>query len=238
MLYHSEGIRWARKSWRWFVAILLGVAAAGCGERVVPAPPAKVVFENGLFRILDVNVPPGTTLKHSYQNDVATIVIVDGARTRTHAPGEDWGEETTPVLGAVSVGEAGEHGVQNVAEGAFQLLALEKLRDEGPSTPQPPAVMGMTLAAESPAFRVFDLKLTDKNTQISHVHNVPAVAVLVAGKILSQGPESKAAEIGQAPTGLKQLDQRGQWLFVPPGETHHVVRLGVEPTHVVELELR
>jgi hypothetical protein len=218
--------------------VLLSVVAVVCGYPGVRAPPAKVVFENGLFRILDVNVPSRTTLKHSYQNDVATIVMLDGAHTRTQPPGKDWSEETTPVLGAVSIGEAGEHGVQNVGEGPFQLLALEKLRDEGPATPQPPAVTGMTLAGESPSFRAFDLKLTDKNTQISHVHTVPAVAVLVSGKVLSQGPESKAAEIGQAPTGLKQLDQRGQWLFVPTGETHHVVRLGTEPAHIVELELR
>jgi hypothetical protein len=197
-----------------------------------------VVFENGLFRILDVNVPSGTTMRHSYHNDVATIVMLDGARTRTRVPDKDWGEEITPALGAVSIGEAGEHEVQNVAASAFQLLAVEKLRDDGRSLPQPAASTGMTLAAESPAFRIFDLKLTTKNTQISHVHSVPAVAVLITGKILSQSPESKAAEVGEAPTGLKQLDQRGQWLFIPPGDTHHVVRLGVEPAHVVELELR
>ena len=30
---------------------------------------------------------------------------------------------------------------------------------------------------------------------------------------------------------LKQLDQPGQWVFVPPGETHYVVRLGTDPVH-------
>jgi hypothetical protein len=231
----------ASRSWKfysWLFAILLAVVVAGCGGPVVPAPPPTVAFENGLFRILELKVPPGTTLTHAYANDVATIVMLDGARTRIHAPGGDSGGETLAMLGSVSLGKAGEHVVQNVGDSPFQLLALENLRKGGGSPPELPAVTGMNPIAESPSFRAFDIKLTDKNTQISHVHTVPAVAVLVTGKILSQGPESKAAEVGNAPSGLKQLDQRGQWLFVPPGEAHYVVRLGLEPAHVVELELR
>ena len=239
MLYSFYGVSRASKSSRWFVAFLFCMAALGCGgEPDVPAPLPKVVFENSLFRILDVNVPPGTTLRHSYQSPVATIVMLDGARTRTYTTGGDWGEESTPVLSGVSVGEAGEHGVQNVSQGGFQLFALENLRANRGAALQPSSDMGMTLAAESSSFRAFDVKLTDTNTQASHVHSVPAVAVLISGKVFSQGAEGKDAEIGQAPTGLKQLDQRGQWLFALPGETHHLVRLGVEPAHIVELELR
>jgi hypothetical protein len=96
----------------------------------------------------------------------------------------------------------------------------------------------MTVVAESSSFRAFDVQLNNKNTQVSHVHTVPTVTVLISGKVLSQGPESKDAEIGTAPTGLKQLTERGEWLLAPPGGTHYVVRLGSDPAHVIELELR
>jgi hypothetical protein len=56
------------------VAALICVAAAGCGEKMVEAPPAKVTFESGSFRILDATEPAGTTLAHTYENDMAAIV--------------------------------------------------------------------------------------------------------------------------------------------------------------------
>jgi hypothetical protein len=219
-------------------AIALAIVVAGCSEPEVPAPPAKVAFENGWFRILDVQVPAGTTLRHQYPNDVAAIAMLDGMRVRVQAPGQGWSEETAPAAGAVTLGAPGEHGVQNLGESAFRLFALEKLRPQDSAPAEPLSGAAVTVAAESPAFRALDVKLSDHSMQVSHVHAVPAVAVLISGFVLSQGPESKAAEIGQAPTGLKQLDQRGQWLLVPPGSPHYLVRLGVEPAHVVELELR
>src|SRR5687767_3339354 len=177
--------------------MLIAVGAAGCGEQVVNAPPAKVAFENSLFRILDVNVPPGTTLTHPYQNGVATVVITDGGRIRVRAPGRDWGGEIAPGAGSVTVAEAGEHGVQNAGDGAFQLLALENLRPGGGSTGAPLVAKGMTLVGESASFRVYDAQLGDDNLQISHVHAAPAVAILIKGKVLSQGPENKDKAIGE-----------------------------------------
>jgi hypothetical protein len=168
---------------------------------------------------------------------MTTIAMLDGARIRIQAPGGKFGEESQPAVGAINVGEAGEHVVQNTGETPFQLFALDRLRPHGQSAP-PPGNTSMTVAAESPSFRVLEATLTDKNTQITHIHPVPAVTVLVSGKVLSQGPESKEADIGQAPTGLKQLDQRAQWLFVPAGGSHYLVRLGTEPAHVIEIELR
>jgi hypothetical protein len=231
MLIHTN-------SCRSFFVILFALAAYGCGESSEPAPAPKVVFENGLFRISDVNVPAGTTLEYSYPNPVAMIAMRDGARVRTQASGADWSEEIAPMAGAVSVGEAGDHGVRNIGEAAFQLFALENLRKAGQSSSQSQADLRMTVVAESSSFRAFDVQLNNKNTQVSHVHTVPTVTVLISGKVLSQGPESKDAEIGTAPTGLKQLTERGEWLLAPPGGTHYVVRLGSDPAHVIELELR
>jgi hypothetical protein len=164
--------------------------------------------------------------------------MLEGSRYRTHIPGENWGDETAATLGAPGVGEAGAHGIQNRGESALQLLAIENLREAAAAKPEPISGEGVKLAAESAAIGVYDMQLTDNNFQISHVHAVPAIAVLIKGRILSQGPESKDPAIGTAPTGLKQLDQPGQWLLIPAGEPHFVVRLGADPGHIVEVELR
>jgi quercetin dioxygenase-like cupin family protein len=37
---------------------------------------------------------------------------------------------------------------------------------------------------------------------------------------------------------LKQLTQPGQWILVPAGDTHHVVRLGAGDARIVEIEVR
>jgi hypothetical protein len=37
---------------------------------------------------------------------------------------------------------------------------------------------------------------------------------------------------------LRQLDQPGQWLVIPGGDKHHLVRLGTADAQVVEIELR
>jgi quercetin dioxygenase-like cupin family protein len=54
---------------------------------------------------------------------------------------------------------------------------------------------------------------------------------------MSQGVESKAFG-PSAPIGLKQLVQTGEWVLVPPGEPHFLVRLGTADVHVVEIEVR
>ena len=96
----------------------------------------------------------------------------------------------------------------------------------------------MTLVGESPSFSVYDAQLADNNLQISHTHAAPAVAILIKGRVLSQGPENKDKAIGEVVSGLKQLDRPGQWVFVPAGAAHYVVRLGTDRAQIVEVELR
>jgi hypothetical protein len=237
MSFLLEPQKWQWKALRCLVVMLIGVGGAGCSESMVEAPPAKVAFESTLFRILDVNVPPGTTLQQPYKNGAALVVMTDSARIRMRPSGKDWGDEIVPSVGSVTVAEAGEHGVRNVGAGAFQLLALENLRPGG-ATAGPLVANGITLLGESASFRAYVADLAGSIPQISHVHTVPAVTILIKGKALSQGPENKDKAIGDVVSGLKQLDTPGQWVFVPAGETHYLVRLGTDPTHLVEVELR
>jgi hypothetical protein len=67
---------------------------------------------------------------------------------------------------------------------------------------------------------------------------VPTITVLITGMVMSDGPDTQAKANPGAPIGLKQLTQPGQWIFVPGGDTHHIVRLGVGDARVVEIEVR
>ena len=226
---------------QWVSLLVLSVGAFGCGESVVDAPPNRVVFENEMFRILDVNLPPGTTLaEHAHEYDLATIVMSEGGQARSQDSGEDWSEAASPALGSVSTaeytGRPGAHRVQNMSEVPYLLFGIENLRDGGWATPAPLSGRGTTLAAESRAFGVYDVRLAEQTFQVSHTHDVPAVAVMVRGRSISQGPE--LPEGSDLPAGVKQLDAPGQWVYVPPGEPHYVVRLGVDPLYIVEIELR
>src|SRR5262245_49867199 len=135
------------------VLTVISVGAAGCGKQ---APPPKVAFANSLFRILDINIPPGATLEHSYPSGAAIVVMTDGGRIRLRPSGKDWGGEITPHPGNITVAEPGAHSVQNVGDAPVQLLALENLRPNSGSTAAAMVANGTTLAGESASLRAYD----------------------------------------------------------------------------------
>jgi quercetin dioxygenase-like cupin family protein len=230
--------------WQAVTILIVGLGVAGCQpatpqEEVQPA----VMFEDPGFRIIDVNVPPGAvTVEHTHSHDIATVSMSTGTDVRTEVGGR-WGEPTAPrPLGHASVAEhAGQettHRVENTGTVPYRLFGVENLRASGWSTAPPVTATDTTVAAESRAFRVYDVKLEDRRFQVSHTHQVPVIAILMAGKVISEGAEIKPETGTAPPSGLKQLDQPGQWVYIPPDVPHYVVRIGTEPVHVVEVEVR
>ena len=97
---------------------------------------------------------------------------------------------------------------------------------------------GNEAGTESRAFRIYDVRLEGQRSQVAHTHAVATIAVLISGKAMSEGPDTQAKANAPAPVGLKQLDQPGQWILVPPGDKHYVVRLGTADARLVEIEVR
>jgi len=96
---------------------------------------------------------------------------------------------------------------------------------------------GVALAAQRRGIKaVVVMPLTTPQT--SHTHPVPTIVMLVSGKVMSDGPDKQAKVNAPAAVGLKQLDQPGQWVLVPAGDTHHLVRLGTSDARLVEIEVR
>jgi len=206
-------------------------------------PHHRVVFENSQFRIMDVNVPPGEmTLEHSHSLDIATIAMSNGAETRAQSPGQPWAVRKPRPMGDVEIseysGKPGSHRLETVGKIAYNLFAVENLKSGG-WTPSPAVTGGgTTLAKESRSFRIYNVALARERSQTSHTHAVPTLVVLLSGKVMSEGPDEKAKANAPAPVGLKQIDRPGQWVLVPAGDSHHLVRLGNDDSRLIEIEVR
>jgi hypothetical protein len=228
------------------LAGLFLVSASAVVAAQVPVtrePRHRVTFENAQMRIFDVNIPPGdTTLDHGHDRDIVTVSMGGGAEIRIQSPGQPWATRAPRQLGDATVteyaGKPGSHKVENIGKSAYQLFALENLKASGWTTTPAATGLATRLMTEARSFRVYDVRLAQQASQTSHTHAVPTVAVLVAGKVMSDGPDTHAKENAPAAVGLRQLDQPGQWLLIPQGDTHHVVRLGTADARLLEIEVR
>ena len=203
----------------------------------------KVVFENPQMRILSVDVAPGqTTTEHRHDYDIATISVNDGTETRIQATGAAWETRPARALGNVAVtdhtGKPASHRVENTGKRNYQLFAIENRKKSGWSTAAATTGIGTKMIQESRSFRSYDVQMSLSTSQSSHIHTSPTIVVLLRGKVMSDGPDAQAKAYAPAPVGLRQMDAPGQWIVVPPGDRHHLVRLGTTDARVVEIEVR
>lgn len=211
---------------------------------VTQDPSHKVTFENAQLRIMNVNVAPGQmSLDHRHDFDNVTVSMSAGTETRVQPSGQQWGPvRPARPLGDAAIteytGKAASHRVENVGKSAYQLFAVENLKKSGWSTAAAATGLATKMVSENRAFRIYDVRLEKATSQTAHTHAVPTLTILLSGKAMSDGPDAKAKELAPAPVGLRQLDQPGQWLYVPAGDTHHVVRLGVTDARLIEIEIR
>lgn len=206
-------------------------------------PRHRMTFENSQLRILDVSIPPGDkTLDHRHELDIATVSMSAGTNTRIQSGSQPASDRPSRPLGDAGIaeyaGKAQSHTIENVGKGAYQLFAVENLKTSGWSTAAAASGLATKMTREARSFRLYDVNLTRDTSQTSHMHAVPTVAVLISGTVMSDGPDTQAKANPGAPIGLKQLTQPGQWILVPGGDTHHIVRLGVGDARVVEIEVR
>lgn len=229
---------------RWTGLLVLAITAVVSAQVPLSQEPRHhIVFENAQFRILNVDVPAGdTTLMHLHDHDIVTVSMTSGTDTRVQGPGEAWTNRAPRPLGDVAMtdytGKPQSHRLEVLGKTPYQLFAVEQLRASGLTAAAPLAAGGTTMAKESRAFRVYDVRLVRDRSQTTHTHTVPTIAVLLSGKVMSEGPDTQAKANAPAAVGLKQLDRPGQWVLIPAGDTHHLVRLASGDAQVVEIEVR
>lgn len=234
-------LRWAFCLERWALkspaAVLVFVIAAGAVAvaQIVPVsqePHHRVVFENASLRVLDVDIPPGTTtLDHRHDHDLL-IVSVGAADTRIRTPGSDWGPvRPRRVLGETSVteyvGQPGVHAIQNVGVDPYRLIAVENARERGWSALPPVAPTGAEVLADGRAFRATLVRVRGGDAAVARVHAVPSVLVLVSGEaVISRGGHAVA------------LGPVARWTVVGAGESFTVASTGAGESQLVAVEVR
>jgi len=225
------------------VSLFVLTASVAAQVPVNNEPHHRTVFENADFRILDVRVSPGeSTADHRHDHDIATVSMNTGTPTRITSGGQAQNRPPRPLADATVTeytGKPASHKLDNVGAVPYQLFAVENLRDAKAWAASPPVTaLATTLATDGRALRIYDVKLATPVSQSTHTHAVPTVAVLISGIVMSEGPDTQAKALAPAPVGLKRLDAPGQWVLVPRGETHTVVRLGNVDARLLEIEVR
>ena len=229
---------------RWIGIFVLAAAAVTAAQVPLSKEPRhRTTFENEQLRIIDVNIPAGDkSLDHRHDLDIVTVSMSNGTMTRIQSGGQPPTERPSRPLGDATVaeyaGKASSHIVENVGKSPYQLFAVENLKTSGWSAAPAASGLATKMTRESRSFRLYDVSLSRETSQTSHTHAVPTIAVLISGSAMSDGPDTQAKANPGAPIGLKQLTQPGQWIMVPSGDTHHIVRLGPGETRIVEIEVR
>jgi hypothetical protein len=225
--------------------LVLAVLTASVASQVPVnnEPHHRTVFQNADFRVLDVRVDPGdSTADHRHDHDIVTVSMNAGTATRLTTGGQAQNRPPRPLADATVAeytGKPSSHKVDNVGNAPYQLFAVENLRDAKAWSPTPPvSALATTLATDGRALRIYDVRLATPTSQTTHTHAVPTVAVLINGIVMSEGPDAQAKALAPAPVGLKRLDSPGQWVLIPRGETHTVVRLGNVDARLMEIEVR
>jgi hypothetical protein len=223
--------------------VLAAVASVVAQVPLSKEPRHHMTFENPQLRIIDVNIPPGDkSLDHRHELDIATISMSQGTNARIQTGTQPAAERPSRPVGDATIteyaGKASSHTIENIGKSAYQLFAVENLKTSGWSTAPAASGLATKMTSEARSFRLYDVRLTKETSQTSHTHAVPTLAVLISGTVMSDGPDKQAKANPGAPVGLKQLTQPGQWILVPSGDTHHIVRLGVGDARVVEVEVR
>lgn len=217
-------------------AVMVGGAVLTVRSAQVPLfkePRHKQVLYTAHLRVLEVTIPSGdVTLDHWHEYDVATVAIEE-ASSRTKIGTGAWAEPRPRAIGSLNLteytGARGSHRIETVGTKPFRLIAVENVRDGGWTTPAAIEAPGTTLARESRAFSIYEIRLDGNTPQTQHTHEMPTVAVLISGAFSYQGGG------GSDPFEVRQV---GRWVFGPQGGPHTMrVAPGTE-ARIVEFEAR
>ena len=236
------------------VAGILGlvstVARISGEEPIVPVyhePHHRQVFQYGPTRILDLQIPPGTTTWfHTHETPILYISLATSPG-RTQVLGQDWatpgpprnpqGDRPVPPPPAVAAprvtsqtsyfGQPLTHRLQNIGDHLTRAIVVMNETPGNEATTSEQAGFEAQAELTNRWFRAYRQTLAPGESTRPHRHQTPVVVV--------QTSEGR----GRAAGAMKfELNEPGQWAFFDTGDSHAIRNTGDAPLQVVEVEVR
>jgi hypothetical protein len=242
------------------IAALVWLARIGlhAEDPVVPVyhePHHRQVFQYGPTRILDLQIPPGTTTWfHTHEAPVLYVNLAT-SRSRTQNLGQDWGTGGPPRPAAANLGEAAPaaprpvpsppvagprvfsttsyatqpvtHRLQNVGETLSRAIVVINETGGDETTTEQAAGFDGKPELVNRWYRAYRQVLIPGEATRPHRHAEPAVIV--------QSSDGR----GRADGPMKfELNEPGQWAFFDAGVVHEIRNTGETNLQFIEVELR
>ena len=220
------------------VTLLSGLilGSALLAQEVVPVarePHHKQLYYAGNLRLLEILVPAGTqTLDHSHDRDVA-VVAMGETTFRTRTVGKEWDPPRSYAPGGINLvtyaGSPGAHRLESIGTTPYRVFAVENTRESGWTTPRVIAAPGTSMLQQSRAFAVYDVRLAPGVPTTSHVHQQPAVVILMSGAVQVQGGGGESEF---------RIETPGRWFPSSWDQPHTLSLIGEAAAHLIEVEAR
>jgi hypothetical protein len=238
--------------WALLFGLLSPVVALSGEEPVVPVyhePHHRQVFQYGPTRILDLQIPPGTTTWFHTHDSPILYVSLSASPGRTQILGQEWNTPGPPPAPAAAGDRpvppppsAGPrvmsttgyfmhpltHRLQNVGDRLTRAIVVinESAGDEGDTTADAAGFEG-SAELTNRWFRAFRQTLAPGTSTGQHRHREPVALIQASdGRGLASGPMKF------------ELNEPGQWAFFDSGASHEIRNTGTLPLQVIEVELR
>ncbi len=233
------------------LGLLCAVARLSGEEPIVPVyhePHHRQVFQYGPTRILDLQIPPGTTTWfHTHEAPILYINLAS-SQARTQVLGQDWGTPGPPrnlpqgdrplpppptvtgprVTSTISYfTQPLTHRLQNIGDHLTRAIVVMNETPGNEATTQEQAGFDAPAELTNRWFRAYRQTLAQGESTRPHRHQTPVVVVQT-----SDGH-------GRATGAMKfELNEPGQWAFFDTGDGHEIRNTGDSPLQVVEVEIR
>ena len=220
-------------------------------EPVVPVyhePHHRQVFQYGPTRILDLQIPPGTTTWfHTHESPILYINL-SSSPSRTQILGQDWATGGPPRAAASNVDRGAAppapagprvtsttgyatqpltHRLQNVGDRLVRAIVVINETAGEEATPEQAAGFETKAELVNRWFRAYRQALAPGESTPPHRHKAPVAIVQT-----SEGH-------GRAVGAMKfELNEPGQWSFFDAGDAHEIRNTGDARVEFVEVELR
>jgi quercetin dioxygenase-like cupin family protein len=220
----------------------IGLSAQAPAEKVVPVheePHHRQLFQHGVVRILDMQIPAGDGSAFHRHDWPVLILGLSSSRTRRQNLGEEWSADAatpTPAPAARSIRPTSTttyadkpltHRLENIGTGIARnfIVVNESAGDESMTEQQ----AGFTAKPElsNKWFRAYRIALSPGERTAAHRHNAPVVLVQVTdGKAVGAGAMTW------------EFNTPGQWAFFESGDPHAFANTGDARIELIEVEVR